>query len=162
MQRDGAAFGQDLPSSRKMFENGDFALHVRIETHQMSEILARGKPRAARNELLTELTTALRSCGRPPLLSLGIYEPSALRDLFPLILDVLRFSKHLQVLHLADIAISPIRAASAAGSFDMARALALMNVLKLRGPCFAQRWQKLARAVSNSWHLVVGFIAHSV
>ena len=38
-----------------MFEKGDCALHIRIETHQMSEILARGKPRAARNELLREL-----------------------------------------------------------------------------------------------------------
>lgn len=126
--------GRTSQAAKRLLEQGDFALHIRIETHQMSKILARGKPRAARNELLMEMATALRSCGRPPLLSLGIYEPQALRDLFPLILDVLKFSKGLQVLHLADIAISPIRASSAAGSFDMVRALALMNVLNFKDP----------------------------
>ncbi|CAE7694417.1 DDB1B [Symbiodinium sp. CCMP2456] len=135
--------GRTCQAARKMFEKGDFALHVRIETHQMSEILARGKPRAARNELLMELATALRSCGRPPLLSLGIYEPNALRELFPLILDALRFSKHLQKLHVADIAISPIRDSSPAGSFDMVRALALMNVLNFVDPALPNAGRSL-------------------
>ncbi|CAE7308188.1 GIP [Symbiodinium necroappetens] len=122
--------GRTCEAARKLLEQGDFALHIRIETRQKSE----WKPRAARSELLTEMAAALKRCGRPPLLSLGIYEPTALRDLFALILDVLKLSKNLQVLHLADIATSPLRASSAAGSFDMARALALMNVLNFTDP----------------------------
>ncbi|CAE7352975.1 DDB1B [Symbiodinium natans] len=140
-------------ATRQLFANGDLALHVRIETHQLSHILARGKPRPARSELLLEMAAAIRSCGRPPLLSLKIYEPQALRDLFPLILEVLNFSKNLEILHLCDIGISPIRAESPAGAFDVDQAKDLANVLKFVDPSAANagRHLKELRLTAGTW-----------
>ena len=123
-------------AGQQSFAHGDLALHVRIETHQMSEIFAkhRRKPRPARSDLLKEMALALRGCPRPPLLTLLIDEPQALRDLFPLVLDVLSFSKNLEVLGLQDIAISPIRAESAAGQFHEDQAEKLLGILNFTDP----------------------------
>ncbi|CAE7207869.1 DDB1B, partial [Symbiodinium microadriaticum] len=48
------------------FENGDYALHFRTETNQLSRL----GPQVDRAELLEDVGAWLRGLSRPPLLSL--------------------------------------------------------------------------------------------
>ncbi|CAE7762080.1 DDB1B, partial [Symbiodinium sp. KB8] len=58
-----------------------------------------------------------------------VYEPGAFRKLFPHILEILRHSANLQLLHLEDIYVSPIRGPSADGELGQKEAEALLSAL---------------------------------
>jgi len=105
--------------------NGDFLLHLRLQTDQLSRL---EKDRLPRDEALNRMLGGLSKMATSPLLSLQIFEPRAFRDLFPLILAVLKECSNLQTLDLHDIAIDPIRAAHAAGKFHTAQAMELTRV----------------------------------
>jgi len=86
------------------------------------------KDRLPRDEALNRMLGGLSKMAKSPLLSLKIFEPRAFRDLFPLILAVLKECSNLQTLELHDIAIDPIRAAHADGQFHMEQAMELTSV----------------------------------
>eukprot|EP00439_Symbiodinium_sp_Y106_P034725 s7289_g4.t1 len=112
-------------TTRQSFENGDYALHFRTETNQLSRL----GPQVERAELLEDVATWLRGLSRAPLLSLRVYEPGAFRQLFPHILEILRHSANLQLLHLEDIYVSPIRMPSADGDLGLTEAQSLLSAL---------------------------------
>ena len=94
---DGFLRGQDVrslaqaaKSYQESFANGDFLLHLRLETHQMSEFLAKHlkQKRLPRDEALRRISGGLDRFPKSPLLSLQFIEPGSLRDLYPLILEV--------------------------------------------------------------------------
>lgn len=94
---DGFLRGQDVrslaqaaKSYQESFANGDFRLHLRLETHQMSEVFAQHlkQKRLPRDEALRRISGGLDRFPKSPLLSLQFSEPGSLRDLYPLILEV--------------------------------------------------------------------------
>eukprot|EP00435_Cladocopium_sp_Y103_P033673 s308_g8.t1 len=152
---DGFLRGQDVrslaqaaKSYQERFANGDFRLHLRLETHQMSEIIAKHlkQTRLPRAEALRRISSGLDRFPKSPLLSLQLFEPGSFRDLYPLILEVLKKSSKLQKLDLHDISIDPIRAAHAAGQFHQEEALQLTKVLSESG-----RGLKQLGITAGSW-----------
>ena len=128
--RDVRSLAQVSTSNQERFVNGDFLLHLRLQTDQLSRL---EKDRLPRDEALNRMLGGLSKMATSPLLSLQIFEPRAFRDLFPLILAVLKECSNLQTLDLHDIAIDPIRAAHAAGEFHTAQAMELTRVFNF-GP----------------------------
>ena len=124
--KDARSVAQASKSHQESFANGDFLLHLRLETNQMSRILQ--KVRIARDEALRRMLDGLNRFPKSPLLSLQILEPGTFGDLYPLILQVLRVSTKLQTLFLHDISINPIRAESAAGQFHEEQCLQLTEL----------------------------------
>ena len=132
--KDVRSVAQASKSNQESFANGDFLLHLRLETHQLSRMI---KDRIAREEALQRMVPGLARLRKSPLLSLEIREPGAFRGLYPLILAVLKESENLQKLTLHDISIDPIRAPHAAGEFHREQALQLTGVFNSgskRGP----------------------------
>ena len=123
--RDVRSLAQVSTRNQERFVNGDFLLHLRLRTDQLSRL---EKDRLPRDEALNRMLGGLSKMATSPLLSLQIFEPRAFRDLFPLILAVLKECSNLQTLDLHDIAIDPIRAAHAAGQFHTPQAMELTRV----------------------------------
>eukprot|EP00438_Fugacium_kawagutii_P019782 Skav228864 [mRNA] locus=scaffold816:207813:208456:- [translate_table: standard] len=117
------SLAQVSKSSQASFASGDFSIHLRVETHQISHIIEKNRP--ARDVVLNRILTGLGRLPKSPLLTLQVFEPGTFRNLFPLVLSVLKQCSNLQVLRLSDISISPIRAESAAGQFQREEALKL-------------------------------------
>ena len=130
--QDVRSVAQASKSHQESFANGDFLLHLRLETRQLSRIF--DDHRMARDEALRRMVAGLGRVRKSPLLSLRISEPEAFRGLYPLILAVLKGSKNLQKLGLHDISIDPIRSSHAAGGFHQEQALQLTRVLDYHGP----------------------------
>ena len=128
--RDVRSLAQVSTSNQERFLNGDFLLHLRLRTDQLSFL---EKDRLPRDEALTRMLGGLSKMAKSPLLSLQIFEPRAFRDLFPLILAVLKECSNLQTLELHDLTISPIRAAHAAGQFHKEQAMELTSVFHFEG-----------------------------
>ena len=84
------SLAQAAKSCQESFANGEFRVHLRLETHQMSEMIAKHlkQPRVPRDEALRRISAGLEQVPSSPLLSLQISEPGAFRDLYTLILEV--------------------------------------------------------------------------
>ncbi|CAJ1417732.1 unnamed protein product [Effrenium voratum] len=107
------------------FDQGEVGLHICLRTHQLSWL---DKSRREREEILVEVVVALKRLPKSPLLSLRLEEPKCLRELYPLVLEVLRLSPNLEILELQDIAVDPIRASHAAGCWHSEQAAALVQL----------------------------------